>query len=82
MSNELPVPVDILLFGGGLITLAFVVIHGSRRSGVHTFVVAALTVLIAYNLFLVVILDYPFSGDVSVSPQPFRQGVLMQFEGP
>jgi hypothetical protein len=80
MSNELPVPVDILLFGGGIITLAFVVIHGSRRSGVHTFVVGALTLLIAYNLFLVVILDYPFSGDIRVTPEPFRQGVLTQFE--
>ena len=81
MSNELPPPVDFLLFGGGIITLAFVVIHGSRRSGTHTFVVAALSLLIAYNLFLVLILDYPFSGSVSVEPDPFRQGVLTQFEG-
>jgi len=82
MNNLLPLPVDILLFGGAIITLAFVVIHGSRRSGTHTFVVAALAALIAYNLFLALILDYPFSGSISVTPEPFRQGVLLQFEGP
>jgi hypothetical protein len=79
MSNELPSPLRVLLFGGGLVTLAFVVIHGARRSPIHTFVVAALSALVAYNLFLVVILDYPFSGSVRVSPEPFRQGVLARF---
>jgi len=81
MSNELPNPLRVLLFGGGFITLAFVVIHGARRSPTHTFVVAALSALVAYNLYLVVILDYPFSGSVRVSPQPFRQGVLAPFAG-
>ncbi len=81
MSNELPNPLRLLLFGGGLITLAFVVIHGSRRSPTHTFVVAALSALVAYNLYLVVILDYPFSGSVSVSSAPFRQGTLAPFAG-
>jgi hypothetical protein len=78
LHNELPVPVRVLLFGGGLITLAFVVIHGARRTSTHTFVVAALAALVAYNLYLVVILDYPFSGSVRVTPEPFRQGVLAQ----
>ena len=78
MHNELPMPVRVLLFGGGLITLAFVVIHGVRRTSTHTFVVAALAALVAYNLFLVVILDYPFSGSIRVTPEPFRQGVLAQ----
>jgi len=81
MSNELPAPLRFLLFGGGFITLAFVVIHGARRSPTHTFVVAALSALVAYNLYLVVILDYPFSGSVRVSPAPFRQGVLAPFTG-
>jgi hypothetical protein len=81
MSNELPNPLRFLLFGGGLITLAFVVIHGARRSPTHTFVVAALSALVAYNLYLVVVLDYPFSGSVSVSSEPFRQGVLARFAG-
>jgi hypothetical protein len=81
MSNELPSPLRALLFGGGLITLAFVVIHGARRSPTHTFVVAALSALVAYNLFLVVILDYPFSGSVRVSPEPFRQGELARYAG-
>jgi hypothetical protein len=81
MSNELPSPLRFLLFGGGLITVAFVVIHGARKSSTHTFVVVALSALVAYNLYLVVILDYPFSGSVRVSPEPFRQGVLARFAG-
>jgi hypothetical protein len=78
--NELPAPVSLLLFGGGIITLAFVVIHGARRTRTHTFVVGALAVLIAYNVFLTVILDHPFSGSLKVDPDPFRQGVLAQVE--
>ena len=38
--------------------------------------VVAITTLIAYVLFLSIILDYPFSGSVRVSTAPYHQGVL------
>ena len=40
------------------------------------------TAILAFNLVLATTLDYPFSRDVLVSPEPFRIGVLRQFFEP
>ncbi|GAA5024056.1 hypothetical protein GCM10025734_82030 [Kitasatospora paranensis] len=35
--------------------------------------------LVGFSLLLVFVLDRPFSGDLSVSPAPYREGALAQY---
>jgi hypothetical protein len=46
---------------------------------VHKLMVGALALVISSVLFAIGVLEYPFSGDVRVSPEPFEL-VLERFE--
>ena len=43
-------------------------------AALHTILVVAVAVITSFNLLIVVALDHPFSGDISVSDEPFDQG--------
>jgi hypothetical protein len=65
----------ILLFGG-IITVVFSFFFGSENLKAQLIMTTLLAVLIVLILFTILIMDYPFSGDMIVSPDAFRQ-VLM-----
>ena len=44
--------------------------------------VGAVAALIGFSLLLVVVLDRPFAGELSVSPAPYKEGALAQFREP
>lgn len=61
----------VIILLGGIITVGFTFFFGSENLKVHlimTTLLAALTVLI---LLAILIMDYPFTGDVSISPESF-----------
>jgi hypothetical protein len=74
VEREMPAELRVLLFGGAIIPIGLVILISRRR--MHVVLVGAIAALIAYILFLSIILDYPFSGSVRVSPAPFHHGVL------
>jgi hypothetical protein len=60
-----------ILFGSA-VTLGFCLLFGLEDARLHYMMVAGVAAIIAINLFLVLVLDHPFSGDVSVGPDAFE----------
>lgn len=71
--SKLPGPLWVFLICGGLVTVFFTYLFGARHLWVHGTVIALLTWLIAFGLFLILSLQYPFTGDISIKPLPFEE---------
>jgi hypothetical protein len=67
-----PVLWFVLLFGG-IITVAFTFFFGSENLGAQLIMTTLLAVLIVLILFTILIMDFPFSGDLFISPDAFKQ---------
>ncbi|MEU8681341.1 hypothetical protein [Streptomyces sp. NPDC048611] len=63
-----------VLLTSGLV-LGFSATFGSEQALIHYGMVAAVSVLVATNLFLVTELSYPFLGEFATSPEPLRAAV-------
>ena len=64
---------------GGILVVGFAYLFGLENTLVHNLMVGALALLISSVLFTIGVLEYPFSGDVRVSPEAFEL-VLERFE--
>jgi hypothetical protein len=71
--EDVPLVVQILLWGGGLIAVAFTYFFGVKSVRSQSLMTAALAGEIAFVLFLIVALDNPFHGYLRVSPEPIQQ---------
>jgi 23S rRNA maturation mini-RNase III len=72
-DDDIPGLIQILLWGGGLVVLAFTYFFGVKSVRSQALMTAALAGEIAFILFLIVALDNPFHGSVRVSPEPVQQ---------
>jgi amino acid transporter len=70
--NDVPIVVQVLLWGGGLITIAFTYFFGVKSIRSQALMTAALAGLIAFILFLIVALDNPFHGYLRVPPDTMQ----------
>jgi hypothetical protein len=61
-----------LIVGGG-ITIGFSYFFGVGDERAHTLMTLALAGVIGLGLFAIVAMDLPYTGDVSISPEAFRQ---------
>ena len=75
-GESLPAPLVVLVWGGAILTLGFTIFFGVRSARVHTAMVASYAALLGFSMLLAVALDHPYSGDVSVSNEPFYEGAL------
>ncbi len=71
--NDLPLVFQVLLWGGGLITIAFTYFFGAQSVRAQSLMTSALTGIIAFNLFLILVLDNPFHGYVRIAPEPLQE---------
>lgn len=71
--DDLPAIIQVLLWGGGLITIAFTYFFGVKSVRSQALMTAALSGVIAFILFLILALDNPFHGSVRVSPEPLQE---------
>jgi uncharacterized protein DUF4239 len=62
-----------VLISGALLTVGFTFLFGVKNFRAQAIMTAALVGTIALNLFLVATLDYPFSGDLRVTPEAFQE---------
>ena len=60
-----------VLFAGSIITIAFTMLFGTENIVPHLIMVSLLATLIAIILFTVISMDYPFTGDISITPDVF-----------
>ncbi len=75
-EHGLPAQHLLLLVGGALLLTLFLVMASSTDSWVQTIQIGIVVTLVGFNLLLVLLLNHPFSGDLAVGPEPFREGVL------
>ena len=66
----------IVLIAGGLSTISFTFFFGAENLRAQLGMVTLLAITIALILFTIMSLDYPFTGSISISPDPFRQILL------
>ncbi|MFE2283277.1 DUF4239 domain-containing protein [Streptomyces sp. NPDC059443] len=78
-TNELPMLLQVLVYGGALVIILLTFLYGLRSPKMQALFVASVAGLISFSLLLVLVLDRPFAGDLTVSPQPFKEGALSQF---
>jgi hypothetical protein len=71
--SGLPGVLWVLLVAGGVVVMAFTYLLGARSPGVQAFMVGSLGGLIGFVLFLILCLDYPFSGDLRLEPTAFQE---------
>lgn len=71
--SKLPGPLWVFLIFGGFVTVFFTYLFGARHLWVQGTVIALLAWLIAFGLFLILSLQYPFTGDISIKPLPFEE---------
>ncbi len=78
ISGEL----QFMMYSGFVMIVGFMAVVGSGRQRTQSALLVGVTAVLAFNLVLATTLDYPFSGDVSVSSEPFHLGSLEQFYRP
>jgi uncharacterized membrane protein YraQ (UPF0718 family) len=78
-EEGLPAILWAVLLVGAVIVVGFTYLFGLQSTTVHVLMVAALAFIIGLVLFTVASLDYPFRGDVHISPDAFEQ-TLDRFE--
>lgn len=75
-QTELPPILWVFLITGGVLTVAFLYFFAPKYVASHALVTASLAGLISFSLFLVMSLQFPFTGDVSVKPDAFRELIV------
>lgn len=78
-QQELPLLLRCLVYGGALVMVPLTFLYGNKNGGVRLLFAGSVAALIGFSLLLVVVLDRPFAGDISVSPDAFKEGALAQF---
>lgn len=73
-------PLRILLVMGFFIVSFFMSILSNNNQKVHQMSVLLLSGIVAFNLAIAINLDYPFSGSVSVTSEPYTRGILARFK--
>jgi hypothetical protein len=65
----------LVLILGGIITVVFTVFFGSENLLAQLIMTTLLAMLIALILFTILIMDFPYSGDLSISVTSFQQAL-------
>ncbi|MFJ6719612.1 MULTISPECIES: DUF4239 domain-containing protein [unclassified Streptomyces] len=78
-ETSLPTLLQVLVYGGALVILPLTFLFGLRSLKMQLLFVSAVAALIGFSLLLVMVLDRPFAGDLSVSPAPYKEAALAQF---
>ncbi|WP_371648724.1 MULTISPECIES: DUF4239 domain-containing protein [unclassified Streptomyces] len=78
-QQSLPELFKILAYGGALVIIPLTFLYGNKSRRVRLLFVGSVAALVGFTLLLVLVLDHPFSGDISVQPDAFKEGVLAKF---
>lgn len=64
-----------VLAAGGVLTVAFTFFFGIEDLTLHAIMTALLAAIIALILFTILSFDYPFTGEITISPDAFKSEV-------
>ncbi|MEV0443726.1 hypothetical protein AB0I84_26235 [Streptomyces spectabilis] len=78
-QQSLPVLFKVLAYGGALVIIPLTFLYGNKSRRVRLLFVGSVAALVGFSLLLVLVLDHPFAGDISVTPDAFKEGALAKF---
>ena len=58
---------------GAVLTMGFALLFGVSNERLHYLMIGLFTAVITLQIFVVLVLNYPFSGQTKVSPKPFEE---------
>lgn len=61
-----------ILIAGSFITITFTMLFGTENHIEQLIMTASLAAMIAFALFTIIALDYPFTGTFSIGPEVFK----------
>ena len=79
VSGGLSSLIAALLALGSFVILGYAVFVGSRSAGFHAIGAASIAAVLGFSLVVLIVYNFPYSGDLAVDPGPFREGVLSQY---
>ncbi|HEV7808754.1 MAG TPA: DUF4239 domain-containing protein [Solirubrobacteraceae bacterium] len=79
-AETLPGAFWTMLVLGTLLLISSLYVLGGANQRLHAMLVVAVAVITSFNLMIVVALDHPFSGDISVSSDAFDRGQLHELD--
>jgi hypothetical protein len=71
MDSNLPTILWVAIILSSIVILSFATILGAEQYRIHAFSVSMLAIIIATTIFLIIELDYPFIGKLSVKPTSY-----------
>jgi hypothetical protein len=72
MDTSLPPLIWVALIVGSMVTILFTIIFGAEKLWLHAVLTSMFAVIIATTYFLIIELDYPFMGGISVEPSSYK----------
>ncbi len=72
MESSLPPMIWAALIAGSLVILFFATLFGAEKWWWHVLLTSMLAIIIATTYFLIIELDYPFMGGISVEPASYQ----------
>jgi hypothetical protein len=66
----------VVLLMGSIMTVGYTLLFSSRHAWVHTAITACIMLMSLLGLLVILSLQYPFTGDVSVKPEAFHDLIL------
>lgn len=80
-AGGLPPLILALIAIGSCLVLGYAMLVGSRSYWFHAIGACSIALIVALSLVVLVDLSYPFSGDLSITSDPFKSGALARFFG-
>ena len=65
---------------GGVVTVGFALIFGVSNEWLHYLMVGGFAAVLALQILVILVLSFPFSGDIRVTPAPIER-VVADFGG-
>lgn len=78
--TEIPGAVWLALLAGGFLVLVFAMILDVESSQLHLVANGLLSSLIGLLIYMILILDHPFTGKLKIEPMEYRQILVMEAE--
>jgi uncharacterized protein DUF4239 len=75
-EDALPTVFQILLLSGAFLTMGFLYFFGMQSKKTQLVLIGGVAALIGFSIAVVLVLSFPYSGEVSVSNASFHQGAL------
>jgi hypothetical protein len=74
--NEVHAILWVVLLMGSIMTVGYTLLFTSKHAWVHTVITACIMLMSLLGLLVILSLQYPFTGDVSVKPEAFHDLLL------